>query len=60
MTAYPCQLSSLVLLPQLLQPVVLLLLQIRVLLDLGLVEPVDDRVLTLVDQDPLDLQRRHG
>lgn len=59
MTAYPCLLSGLVSLPQFLQPVVLLLLQIRVLLDLGLVKSIDDRVLALVDQNSLDLQPRH-
>jgi len=52
---YPCQLVGLVLLAQLPQVVVLLLLQVGVLFDLGLVEAVDDGVFPLGDQYPLDL-----
>lgn len=53
--AYPGQPRGLFLLAQLPQVVVLLLLQVRVLLHPGLVEPVDDRVLPLRDEYPLDL-----
>jgi hypothetical protein len=52
---YSCQLGGLILLPQLPLPVVLLLLQVGMLLNLGLVESVDDRVLPLTHNDPLDL-----
>lgn len=41
-------------LPQLFESILLLLPQVRVLLHLGLVEPVHDGVLPLGDQDPLD------
>jgi hypothetical protein len=45
---------------QLLGPVEALLLQVRVLLLLGLVEPVDDGVLALGDVDALDLGSLEG
>ncbi len=54
---YPRQLVGLVLLAQLPQVVVLLLLQVGVLFDLGLVETVDDGVFPLGDHYPLDLGR---
>jgi hypothetical protein len=45
---------------QLLGPVEALLLQVRLLLLPGLVEPVDDGVLALRDMDALDLPRCQG
>lgn len=53
----PDKTRRLVALPQLLQPILALLLQIRLLLDLGLVEAVDDGVLALRDEDALHLPR---
>ena len=52
---YTGLLCRLVLLAQLLEPVFLLLAQVRVLLLLGLVKTVDDDVFSLGDHDPLDL-----
>ena len=52
---YTGLLCRLVLLAQLLEPVFLLLAQVRVLLLLGLVKTVDDDVFSLGNHDPLDL-----
>lgn len=52
--AYPRQLRGLVLLPNLPEVIVLLLLQVGLPLDLCLVEPVDDGVLALGDEDAAD------
>jgi hypothetical protein len=52
---HPRQQCGLVLLAQLPQVVVFLLLQVGVVFNLGLVEPVDDGVLPLWDEYLLDL-----
>lgn len=54
-TTYPCLLRSLVLLPQVPQPVVLFPFQVGVLLDFGLVESIDNGVLALPNEHLLDL-----
>jgi len=51
----PLLLRSLLPLSELPQPVVALPLEVGLLLDLCLVEPVDDGVLALGDEDALDL-----
>lgn len=60
---YPGLLSSTVFLSQLLVAVLLLLAEVRILLHLGLVQPVDNRVLPLGDMNLLDLMTissQHG
>lgn len=57
-STYPCIPSTLISLPQLTQPRLLFLSQIRELLNLSLVEPVDNRVLTCDNMYALDLQKR--
>lgn len=57
-STYSCLLHSLVLLPQLRQPFILLFLQVRMLLNLGLVESVDNRVLSRANQYFLDLSSK--
>jgi hypothetical protein len=54
-TTNPGQLGGLVPLAQLPLPVVLLLLQVGVLFNLGLVEPVDNGIFALGYEYPLDL-----
>lgn len=54
---FPRELASLHPLAQFPQTVLLLLPQVRVLLDLGLVEPVDNDVFPLRDEDTFNLSR---
>lgn len=53
---YPCLLGLLIPLSQLAQSGFLLFSQIRKLLDLGLIESVNYRVLSLFNTDSLDLE----
>lgn len=54
---YPNQEGRLVTLPQLLEPIILLLLEVGLLLHLCLVEAVDDGVFALGHEDALHLAR---
>lgn len=56
-STYPLLLHCLVFLTQLFQPVVFLLLEVGLFLHLGLVEAVDDGVLSLRNEYPLDLRK---
>jgi hypothetical protein len=49
LVTYPRLLRGLITLAQLSQPIVFLLLEVWLLLDLGLVQPVDDGILSLRD-----------
>jgi hypothetical protein len=53
---YPLLLGCLILLAKLSQPIIFFLLEIRLLLHLRLVEPIDDGILPLWDQDTLHLR----
>lgn len=55
MVTHPCVPRTLILLPELTESCLLLFSQIRELLNLGLVEPVDNRILTCLNVYALDL-----
>jgi hypothetical protein len=54
---YPSLQRIPILIPQLLEPILLLLSQIRELLHLCLIQSIDDRILAFLNMYPLDLRK---